>query len=150
MTVRPAAMCDQGRVIALLRNFYDAHRDRTPMRFEFDPVYASRLFSTHAFDKRACCFVLDVDGKAQGLLMAMAHEHLFAPAIVARETVWWIEPSHRSVRAARDMMQAYEDWARRRGCAYAALAALEDDRAVMTLYRRAGYRLAETHALKAL
>lgn len=150
MTVRPAAMCDQNRVIALLRNFYDAHRDRTPMRFDFDPVYASRLFTAHAFDKRACCFLLDVQGKAQGVLMAGAFEHPFAPVAIARETVWWIEPAHRSVSAARSMMQTYEDWARRHGCAYAALAALEDDRAVMTLYRRAGYRLAETHALKAL
>ena len=113
MMVRPAAMCDQSRVIALLRNFYDAHRDRTPMRFEFDPVYASRLFSTHAFDKRACCFLLDVQGKAHGVLMAGAFEHPFARLAVARETVWWIEPEHRG-RGALEMLRAFERWAKMR------------------------------------
>ena len=149
MTVRPAAMCDQSRVIALLRNFYDAHRDRTPMRFDFDPVYASRLFTAHAFDKRACCFVLDADGKAQGLLMAGAFEHPFAPVAIARETVWWIEPSHRG-RGAVEMLRAFERWAKDAGCKYACMGALQDDSAVLTLYRRCGYQLAETHVMKPL
>lgn len=149
MTVRPAAMCDQNRVIALLRNFYDAHRDRTPMRFEFDPVYASRLFSTHAFDKRACCFLLDVQGKAQGVLMAGAFEHPFARLAVARETVWWIEPEYRG-RSALEMLRAFERWARAAGCKYTTMGALQDDSAVLTLYRRCGYQLAETHVMKPL
>jgi len=149
MTVRLAAMCDQSRVIALLRNFYDAHRDRTPMRFEFDPVYASRLFSTHAFDKRACCFVLDADGKAQGVLMACAFEHPFARMAYARETVWWIEPDYRG-RGALEMLNAYEAWAKAARCSYASMAALQDDDAVLTLYRRRGYELAETHVIKPL
>lgn len=149
MTVRPAAMCDQSRVIALLRNYYEAGLERTPFKFEFEPAYAARLFTGYAGNKDACCLLLDVDGVAQGILMAAAYMHQFAAVKIASETLWWIEPQHRGPHARR-MLDAYDDWARSRGCKYAGVAALQADAGVLRLYRRSGYQLAETHFLKAL
>ncbi|UFZ05450.1 GNAT family N-acetyltransferase [Bradyrhizobium ontarionense] len=115
----------------------------------FRPDYAERLFQAHLRGGFACALVLDIAGIAQGLLLAAAFEHGFAPIWMAKETAWWIEPDHRG-RSALAMLDAYEAWARGRGCIFAGMAGMGDDPDVAALYRRRGYLGAETHYLKAL
>jgi GNAT superfamily N-acetyltransferase len=97
----------------------------------------------------ACCLVNDVAGTAQGLLLAVAHEHPFGPVWLARETVWWIDPTHRG-RSAIAMLDAYEAWAKGKGCRFAGMAGMGDDPDVARLYLRRGYSAAEKHFLKRL
>jgi len=147
--IRHAMASDQRSVIAMLKNYYDAGQDRTPFKFAFDPAAAARLFSIHTESKYSCCIVLDCDGNASGVLMAVSSFHPFAPIRIAIETLWWIEPSHRG-RHFRAMLSFYQQWAIERGCAYAGIAALGNDDGMTALYRRAGFALAETHYIKAL
>ena len=48
------------------------------------------------------------------------------------------------------MLDAYEAWAGSQGCAFAGMAGMGADPDVAKLYLRRGYRVAETHFLKAL
>ncbi len=154
MTVRPAVETDRLQVVRLLKDSregagFDAATGMTGFTFPFVAAYAARLFAAHLSTPDALCLVLDVDGVAQGVLMASAAEHPFGPVRLARETVWWIDPAHRGSAAVR-MLDAYEDWARDRDCSFIGMAGMGEDPDVGRLYRRRGYGVAETHFLKAL
>lgn len=155
--IRLAVPSDKVSVIRLLAHSraaagFDRADGETTFNFPFDPAYAERLFLAHLVLDRLC-LVLDVDGAAQGVLMAVALDHPFGPVRLARETVWWIEPHHRGPAALR-MLELYENWARQQHCQFTGMAGLmvgaggEPD--VGVLYQRRGYRAAELHYLKVL
>lgn len=154
MIVRHADEHDLARAVMLLRDSRDGagfgadDGGPTGFSFPFIPAYAAKLFEIHVAHERMCCLLLDIDGTAQGILMAVADEHPFGPVRIARETVWWISPSHRG-RGAIRMLDAYEAWAHAQGCQYVGMAGMGKDPDVGKLYRRRGYRVAETHFLKA-
>lgn len=153
--IRPAVVSDKSRCVELLRDSrvgaeFDRPGGLTGFVFPFDPAYAERLFVRYLRGHRMLCLVHDVDGRAEGVLMAHAFEHDFGPVLLAQERVWWIDPAHRGGTAAVRMLDAYEAWATSRGCTFAGMAGMGSDPAVMRLYQRRGYRAAETHCLKAL
>jgi hypothetical protein len=152
--IRAGVSSDRSRAIELLA---DSHRaagfDRadgpTGFAFPFDPGYADRLFFSHLIAPHHCALVSEVDGLIQGVLLAVAYQHRFGPVWLADETVWWIDPKHRGSAAPR-MLDAYETWAREQHCAFAGMAGMGEDPDVAKLYVRRGYRVAETHFLKAI
>lgn len=154
MIVRHGEARDLIRVVKLLRDsreaagFGDASGP-SGFTFPFVPAYAAKLFELHMAHEDGCALVLDVEGQAEGVLLALAHEHPFGPVRMARETVWWIDPGHRG-RGAIKMLDAYEAWAAERGCVFAGMAGMGRDPDVGKLYRRRGYRTAETYFLKPL
>jgi hypothetical protein len=152
--IRAGRASDAPRVIELLRDShvaagFDDPRGISGFVFPFDPVYAERLFFAHLGNERAYCLVHEVAGVPQGVLMAQAFEHRFGPVWLANETVWWIDPAHRGSAAPR-MLDDYEAWSRRRRCVFSGMAGMGGDPEVANLYVRRGYRVAETHFLKAL
>jgi GNAT superfamily N-acetyltransferase len=86
---------------------------------------------------------------AQAVLLASSQDHPFAAVRYATETVWWVAPEARGQFAVA-MLTAYEAWAVGQGCAFAGMAALASFPRAGVIYRRAGYREAETHFLKPL
>ncbi len=151
--IRRARPTDKVRVIQLLRDSrvgagFDHADGPTGFVFPFEPAYAERLFLHHAQSAGCVCIIHEVDGRAEGVLMATASEHPFGPVWLARETVWWIDPAHRGSAAPR-MLAEYEAWAAAEGCSFVGMAGMGDDPAVAKLYQRRGYRVAETHYLKA-
>lgn len=153
--IRTAKYGDAARVVELLRDSRaGAGFDRTDgpsgFVFPFRPDYAERLFIRYLRGSTVTCITYDVDGVAQGILMGHSFEHDFGPVRVAQERVWWIDPAHRGGTAAVRMLDAFEAWARKQGCAFVGMAGMGDDPAVMKLYRRRGYVGAETHCLKSL
>lgn len=152
--IRDAQIADKARVVELLRDSrkgagFDDPAGLTGFSFAFDREYAERLFLAHLRGS-TCCILYDVDGVAHGVLMAIAYEHPFGPVWLARETVWFIDPAHRGGTTALRMLDAYEGWARSRGCQFIGMAGMGYDPDVAALYQRRGYRVAETHYLKAI
>ncbi|MBZ9653553.1 GNAT family N-acetyltransferase [Phyllobacterium lublinensis] len=93
--------------------------------------------------------VLDSEGGVQGLLAAQAGPLPLAPVKAATELIWWIEP-HARGRAALAMLDAYEAWARDRGCVFANMVGLGSDPLPARLYESRGYIAAERHYSKTL
>jgi hypothetical protein len=150
--IRPGRSSDSARAVELLKDShvaagFDRADGPSGFTFPFDPSCAQRLFLSHLVAAHAC--VLDVDGLIQGVLLAIGCEHKFGPVWLARETVWWIDPAHRGSAAPR-MLDAYESWAKGNGYAFSGMAGMGNDPDVAKLYLRRGYRVAETHYLKAL
>ncbi|MET0721030.1 MAG: GNAT family N-acetyltransferase [Tardiphaga sp.] len=151
--IRSAVANDKAQVIRLLQHSragagFDSADGLTGFCFPFDPAYAERLFMVHQMPRHVC-LVHDVEGTAQGVLMAAYAEHPFGPVRLARETVWWIEPEYRGLGAVK-MLDAYELWARANRCAFIGMAGMGDDPDVGRLYQRRGYLVAERHYLKAI
>jgi GNAT superfamily N-acetyltransferase len=153
--IRLAQIADKTRAIVMLKNFFADQepewRNRTKVSadrlfFVCDPAYMERLFLIH-MQPHNLCLIYDVDGP-QGILMAAAEWHLFGSVRMARETLWWIEPDYRG-NGAFKMVDAYEDWARREGCALSGLTETGNE-GLGRLYRRKGYCVAETNYLKVL
>lgn len=151
--IRPANINDKERAVELLAQSrigagFDDPNGSTGFTFPFDQVSAERLFMMHIQIPRMVCFIYDVSGQAEGLLMAIAHQHPFGPVWIAKETLWWIDPAHRGGTAASRMLDAYEKWAMTQGCKFVGMAGMGDDPEVAVLYKRRGYNVAETHYLK--
>ena len=154
MIVRRAVASDKTRVIRLLKHSrdaagFDSREGLTGFTFPFDPAYAENLFLLHLEEAQNLCLVLNVENTVQGVLMAASSPHPFGPVWLARETVWWIEPAYRGTSAIR-MLDQYEQWARERGCDFIGMAGMGDDPDVSKLYQRRGFKIAETHFLKAV
>jgi GNAT superfamily N-acetyltransferase len=154
MSVRAARESDLDDVVRLLAESregagFDRADGPSGFVFPFERAYAERLFLRHLIDRRGCAIVHEVDGSAQGVLLAVRFEHPFGPVTLAMETLWWVTPAHRG-RAAMRMLDAYEAWAKAHGCAYAAMFGMGSDPDVGALYLRRGYKAAERRYLKAL
>ena len=142
---------DKVPVIRLLEQSHHSagfDNDEGGFCFPFDPAYAERLFLEHLMPGRLC-LVLKSDDVARGVLMATAAEHPFGQVRIARETVWFINPSHRGISSVK-MLDAYEAWARDHGCQFVGMAGMGAHPDVAKLYERRGYRPAERHFLKAI
>ena len=145
MTCRPATPADRLAIVRLLR---DAHK-AAALPFPFSAPHAAALADRHIGSPNLLALVCGPPGAAQGVLLASSQDHPFAPIRYACETAWWIAPEARGQGAA-EMLAAYEAWAVEQGCAFAGMAALASFPRAGTIYRRRGYREAETHFLKPL
>ena len=90
--------------------------------------------------------LLWVKEKPVGILAATAETNIFNRFRFAGELIWWIDPEHRTGRAASEMLKAYEYWARQAGCQSAALVDLMGN--LDNYYKRKGYERRETSYLK--
>jgi len=153
--VRRGRLSDKDRVVELLRDSrvgagFDRPDGISGFVFPYDKAYAERLFLHHVGSPDAACFVFDVDGIAQGILMMVAFDHSYGPVRVSKDSMWWIDPTHRGGTAAVRMLDAAEEWARSRGCAFGGIAGMGGDPNIARLLERRGYRAAEVHYLKPL
>lgn len=142
--VRLATPADRLRMVRLLK---DAHA-AAALPFAFSAPHAAALADRHIASPNLLAAVCAPSGVAQGVLLAASQEHPFAPVKYAAETVWWISPDARGAGAV--MLEFYETWAAEQGCVFAGMAALSTFPRAATIYRRRGYREAETHFLKPL
>ncbi|MBR0962259.1 GNAT family N-acetyltransferase [Bradyrhizobium japonicum] len=151
--IRSGTISDTARAVELLRDSHAAAgfdgTGASGFEVAFETSYAERLFVQHLEMMNGCALVNDIQGRAEGILLAVAHEHPFGPVWLASETAWWIDPEHRGYSAFA-MLDAYEAWARGKGCRFAGMAAMGDDPVIARLYERRGYVRAETHFLKAV
>lgn len=151
--IRPAVAGDRDRAITLMRDYHLASgiADGTgPGGFvlPFDVSYVDKLFQNHIRLPNTICLASEIDGKVQGLLLAVAFEHIFGPVRLSKDTLWWIDKGHRGGFMAVRMLDAYEAWSASQGCAFAGMAGMGDDPNIDALLKRRGYAVAEKHYLK--
>lgn len=114
----------------------------------FDAAWADASLVGHMAQPDRLALVLELAGRARGMLCAAQVQSPLAPVRVASELVFWIDPDARG-RWALAMIRAYEAWAREQGCAVASLATV-GNRGADALYRRCGFAPAERHFSKGL
>lgn len=142
--IRLATEADRPGMVRMGRDFVRA----AGLALPFDAGWAERSLAGHMAQADRLAIVLEVEGAVCGMLCAAQVLSPLSPVRVASELVFWIDPPQRG-RWARQMIGAYEAWARDQGCALASLATVGARRAD-ALYRRCGFEPAEQHFMKAL
>jgi GNAT superfamily N-acetyltransferase len=139
MTARHARTDERLRVIALLRDFHAAGN----FGFPYDAARADRLARLAIADDNMACIV--VGAPANGVLIGRAALSEMGPFRFAEELLIWIDPSARGT-AWRDLLDAFEAWAREKGCQSIKVSVQQHWRgeALGRLWRRRGYLPVET------
>ncbi len=142
--IREAEMRD----IPALMEMATALHEQTVYR-EIAPLVASDLMETFRLLIGGRNGSVLVRGETPTALFALNHLPLFFNKRVmgAQELFWYVEPEHRGVglRFLKDV----ENWLRGRGMMFLCVAGAEGlDPRLDLFYRRAGYRLVETHYVK--
>jgi len=94
-------------------------------------------------------FVAEVNGRAVGMIAAVALRELVAGEAMADEMVWWVEPAYRQGLVGPRLLKALENWARQKGLAMLKMVAPVGTE-VGAFYERAGYMAVETSYIKHL
>lgn len=150
MVIRRATPTDTAEIIALSLHFtqataYGALFQATPAGVA---LLTARIF---ALEPEAAIF-LALDGAEAtpfGLIVLVAARLTGTEDAYADEIVWWVEPSHRGLRAGPALLDAAEAWARTRGLRLIKMVAPIPS-GVGRFYERRGYQAIETAYAKQL
>ncbi len=142
--IRPATRRDIPAMIGMARRF---HAASPAARLTFAPESAAAA-AMGAIDNPSClALVLDLSGPV-GALLASLSVYPLGEDVLAKESVFWIEPSARG-RWAMPMIRAYEAWATSNGARAIGLSCFADGR-TSKLFARVGFEPTEIHSIKGL
>lgn len=90
--------------------------------------------------------VAEEEGKLVGMLGALVTPFpLNTKYMFCTESMWWVEDSHRLTGVGKDLVEAFENEAKTRGCKHNILSSLRTSpEAVNGYYKSKGYQPAET------
>lgn len=83
-----------------------------------------------------------------GIIAGVAAEFIYGDSKVATELCWWVDPKFRGSREGKDLLDAFEGWAKDVGCTYVTMVSIDDS--VGSYYEKRGYSLTERAFMKAL
>lgn len=84
----------------------------------------------------------------KGMIAGRLAPYAFAPLLIAAELGWWVEPEHRKSKVGKELLEAFEYWAKQKNCKMVTMVSLDDE--VGKIYERKGYHLAERVYMKEL
>lgn len=98
--------------------------------------------------------LLDRDGSIvllhgeDGMIAGTLSKFPFGPYVVATEMAWWVNPDKRKSNVGRDLLEAFEFWAKKVGADMVHMVSLDDS--VGKFYEKKGYKLLERAYIKAI
>lgn len=135
---------DHDRITELLYDFYSAAPFKNrPFSVEKVSNIVDECIHAPRYDKVIICLQKE---RVEGVLLGAAVDSVFSDDRTAFELAWWIDPAHRSLGAAKEMLSAYEYWAEHIAKATAIqVSCLVDgtEKLLTRLYTGRGYKEAE-------
>lgn len=121
---------------------------------QMDPAKARQTlekFIVEAGTTYLCLVVEDEEAGVVGAIAGHAFTPLFSSTKTAAEVFWYLSPAHRKGRRGKDMMEAYEYWAKLSGCSTVHYGLLQTaQEGLGRLYERGGAVKTETVYVKDL
>ncbi|MET7392433.1 GNAT family N-acetyltransferase [Dactylosporangium sp. NPDC005572] len=114
--------------------------------FAFAPERFRESYAALLDDRGACLLLAVDDGEAAGYLLGFRHLTFYANGPVGWVEEVLVRPSRRSGGVGRALMDEFERWAARRGCALVALAT----RRAAGFYAALGYEESASYFRKVL
>jgi GNAT superfamily N-acetyltransferase len=81
-----------------------------------------------------------------GMLLGTVLPFQFGPYFTASEVAWWVNEDKRKSSIGTELLEAFEEWARRVGADFVHMVSLDD--AVGKYYEKKGYKLLERAYIK--
>lgn len=148
--IRAAVFDDLPQLVELARCYHaEAHAG-----YPFDPEHVAEQFRSRTIDTiDGICLKLERDREIVGFLAATVSTLFMANVRAAIELAWYVRPDARGRGGV--LIDAFEDWARWKGCAVSALGMDEfpeasRSEALARLYVRRGYRCFERSFIRDL
>lgn len=141
--LRQATTADRELVLSMGLKF----GDNVALRDFIDPAKIAALvdaFLSPEDDSRTVFLCDDI-----GMLAACVIPFAFGTAPTAMEVVWWVEPEYRKQNIGQQLIEAYETWAKSKGCKLITMACYADTN-LGPFYEKCGYSLYELGYLKCL
>lgn len=114
----------------------------TEMLGEYDRKAMQNLVAATTLSGDACTIIAEVDGNMVGALCALSYQHPMKPSVrIGQELFWWVDPEHRKGGTGKEMLSAFEDWAKSIGCRSVVMATMHgiDHERNGAFYQRSGY-----------
>lgn len=137
----------QADIPAIVRMTADLAR-ATAMPIAVDEAWTAAFVASVLASGQGLALVVDIDGKAEGMIVATIGQSSVSPALIAVEHGWFC--SKTAAGYGIKLLRAYEDWARAKGCAMARMSTAYASPLGRVLVMRHGYGFAETALAKAL
>lgn len=93
-------------------------------------------------------FVAFIDVDSKGMLVGYCSEFLLGKIKTATELGWWVNPEDRKTSIGKELLQAFEEWAKEQDCKLITMISLDD--ALGSFYEKCGYKLTERTYMKEL
>lgn len=144
--VRKALLSDSGVIFVLTKAFHDEAGGQYPFQEARVAVFVREAINSPNM------LVVVAGEMPCGFLIATRGVNPLTGELYAEEVAMYVAPEHRSAGLAKEMIDAFETWATKSGCALVKLTAQHSARpeAVARLYRKSGYTAAETAYIRRL
>lgn len=136
--IRVAKIDDLGIVLEMAKKFAEEspHKDRVDDKVLMEVAYG--LITSPG----GIVILHDTKGFIAGSIVPFP----YSADLTAAEMAWWVEPKYRKSNIGKELLQAFEYWAKKKKCKYITMSSLDD--AVGKFYERQGYTLYERAYLK--
>lgn len=139
--IRVATPADYAQVKTFANNFLAV----SPYKDKYDEECLHNLISHSLTTSNKEVVVLLDDF---GMIAGRTNPFMFGTKLIATEVGWWVEPEHRKTGIGKDLLDAFEFWAKEVGCDSVVMVSLDD--ALGKFYERNGYVLTERSYIKDL
>ena len=95
-------------------------------------------------------FVIDADGEIEGALVALLSEYYMSSTLQATELAWFVSKEYRGKPASIKLVKTFEKWAKAKKANYVGMGDIAGIATLENLYKRLGYKIAESVYLKEL
>lgn len=95
-------------------------------------------------------FVIDADGEIEGALVALLSEYYMSNTLQATELAWFVSKEYRGKPASIKLVKTFEKWAKAKNANYVGMGDIAGIATLENLYKRLGYKIAESVYLKEL
>ncbi len=83
-----------------------------------------------------------------GMIAGRLDKFPFGDLLVTSEVAWWVDPEQRKLGLGKELVDAYEYWAKLKGAKICVMSALDDD--LGKFYEKKGYELYERAYMKVI
>lgn len=129
-------------LLRMIKEFYN----QTPYSsLEYDGEKTLTLISNLIASSKEEVIVLvlvNKSGNVIGTLIATVTEPLCSAEKLATELVWWVDEGYRG-RESIELLEAYEYWQKKIGCAGVSMASIQGGSDLDKFYKRRGYSVSE-------
>jgi GNAT superfamily N-acetyltransferase len=109
----------------------------------FDPGTLTRVLKQ--FLQENSVFIAE---NGHGMLVGMKRPFIYGVCDTAIELSWWVDEEYRNTGLGKELLKAFEDWAKENNCKFMTMVSLDDHAG--HLYEKLGYTLAERTYMKVI
>jgi len=142
--IRKATEADTLDLLILAKQFYKEY----DTGYTIDMGLLAENVSAMIASEDYLVLVLEKDGSAEGLLLGYASSPFFSRDKIASELAWFLSKDVRGFKESTLLIDAYEEWAKGKGCKFITMSDIEVLSSLQKLYESRGYTLMEKTYVK--